>query len=262
MIHLYGFILGLAIVIGVYLIQLQAKKQNINLPGFDYLIWVVLLGGVIGARVYHVITDYYLYQDAFWDIFKIWQGGLGIIGAVIGGVIAVWGWLKINKSNQIFGWLKINKINKQLNLLTILDLAVFGLPVAQAIGRWGNFFNQELYGLPTSLPWGIYIDFINRLPGYENFSHFHPLFFYEMVLMLVFAGLVWWMVRQERFSGFSIGSGKWFLFYIFYYSFIRFWLDFIRIDKMQFFNTGLCINQVFLIIVMIIMGRYWFRKKQ
>ncbi|MBU2543067.1 prolipoprotein diacylglyceryl transferase, partial [Patescibacteria group bacterium] len=96
MIHLYGFILGLAIAIGIHLVTLQAKRQTINIPGLSNLVWVGLLGGILGARIYHVITDYNLYQHAFWDIFKIWQGGLSIIGAIMGGMIAIWSWTKIN----------------------------------------------------------------------------------------------------------------------------------------------------------------------
>ena len=258
MIHLYGFILGLAIVIGIHLVTLQAKRQTINIPGLSNLVWVGLLGGILGARIYHVITDYNLYQHAFWDIFKIWQGGLSIIGAIMGGMIAIWSWTKINHLHQPNHHPHPN--HHQLSFKKILDLAVFGLPVAQAIGRLGNFINQELYGLPTTLPWGIYIQPLNRLPSYENFSHFHPLFLYEMIFMLVFAGGVWVLAKSKRFSGFSIGSGKLFFSYIFYYSFIRFWLDFIRIDKTHFLSTNFSINQIFLIILMMGVGSYWIIK--
>lgn len=250
MIHFYGFILGIAIVVGIYLVEFQAKKQKIELVGFNNLIWVVLIGGILGARVHHVITDYHLYQNSWLGIFKIWQGGLSIIGAVMGGVIAIGGWLRVVKRGG------------KLNLSTILDLSVFGLPVAQAIGRWGNFVNQELYGLPTNLPWGTYIQLSNRLPGFEIYSHFHPLFFYEMFLMLSFAGVVWFGQNFKLFSGFTIGSGRWFVFYVFYYSFIRFWLDFIRIDKIHFLSTVFSENQVLLLIVMIIICSYWIMKKQ
>lgn len=175
---------------------------------------------------------------------------MSIIGGVMGGVLSTW------------GFLKFHPLGKKINLIIILDLSVFGLPVAQAIGRWGNFFNQELYGQPTQLPWGIYIEPTNRLIGYEQFSYFHPLFAYEMLLLLLFAGVVWINQRKQLVSGFGVGSGKLFFSYIFYYSFIRFCLDFIRIDKTHFFNTNLGFNQVFLLILMLIVGSYWLRKKQ
>jgi phosphatidylglycerol---prolipoprotein diacylglyceryl transferase len=249
MIHLYGLTLGLAIVIGIWLIEYQAKKQKIFLNNFYGLVWSILGGGILGARAYYVITNFYFYQDRLWDIFKIWQGGSSIIGGVIGGVVAAWIWLKINRSQS------------QIKLLTLLDVAVFGLPIAQSLGRWGNFVNQELYGLPTKLPWGIYIDSVNRLSGYEAFSYFHPLFLYESILMLVFALVVWIKQNNQKFSGFTIGSGRLFISYIFYYSFIRFWLDFIRIDKTHVFGTVLGKNQFFLILVMTIMSLLWFKKR-
>jgi len=276
MIHLYGFVIGIAIVVGLWLMEIQAKKHQgeegewrsqrsqpglwqsqrrcpgvqISSDNFYKLSWVILLGGIIGARFYHVATDFHLYQNQLLDIFKVWQGGMSIIGGVMGGVLSAW----------VF--LKFSSLGKKINLATILDLSVFGLPVAQAIGRWGNFFNQELYGMPTQLPWKIYIEPINRLIGYENFSYFQPLFFYEMILMLLFAGVVWVSDYRQSLSGFSIGSGKLFSLYVFYYSFIRFCLDFIRIDKTQFLNTILGFNQVFLIMVMIITASFWLKKKQ
>ncbi|MBT4358893.1 MAG: prolipoprotein diacylglyceryl transferase, partial [Candidatus Pacebacteria bacterium] len=154
-----------------------------------------------------------------------------------------------------------SSLGKKINLAMILDLSVFGLPVAQAIGRCGNFFNQELYGLPTQLPWKIYIEPAYRLIGYEQFSYFQPLFLYEMILMLLFAGGVWWGQKQSWLSGFSIGSGRLFYLYIYYYSFIRFWLDFIRIDKTHFFNTNLGLNQAFLLLVMVITICFLRKKK-
>lgn len=249
MIHPYGLVIGIAIVIGLWLMEIQAKKHQVNSNDFYQLSWVILLGGIVGARLYHVITDFNLYQNQLLDIFKIWQGGMSIIGGVMGGVFSTW----------LF--LKLHHLGKKVNLVTILDLSIFGLPVAQAIGRWGNFFNQELYGTPTQLPWKIYIEPVNRLIGYEHFSYFQPLFFYEMILMLLFAGVVWMIHHRQLFSGFSIGSGKLFSLYIFYYSFIRFCLDFIRIDKTQFLNTIWGLNQVLLIIVMIITVSFWLRKK-
>ena len=250
MIHPYGLIIGIAIVVGLWLVEIQAKRHQINLADLHQLFWVLLLGGVLGARFYHVMVEFSYYQNQLWDVFKIWQGGMSIIGGIMGGVLLA------------RKFLKFHPLGKRINLITVLDLAVFGLPVAQAIGRWGNFFNQELYGLPTQIPWGIYIEPANRLIGYEHFSYFHPLFFYEMILMLLFAGWVWLNHYKQLVSGFSIGSGKLFILYVFYYSFIRFCLDFIRLDKTHFFNTNLGFNQVFLLLLMIMIGGYQLIKKR
>lgn len=250
MIHLYGLMIGIATVVGLWLVEAQAKKHQVKLADFYQIFWVLLLGGVVGARLYHVVVEFSLYQNQLWNILKIWQGGMSIIGGIAGGTISAW----------VF--LKLHPLGKKINLITVLDLSVFGLPVAQAIGRWGNFFNQELYGQPTQLPWGIYIDPLHRLIGYEQFSHFHPLFFYEMILMLLFAGGVWINHKQQLVSGFSVGSGKPFILYVFYYSFIRFCLDFIRIDKMHFFNTILGINQILLLIAMCFSGFYLYKKNE
>lgn len=248
MIHPYGLVIGIAIVMGLWLMEIQAKKQHLKADDFYSLSWVILLGGIIGARLYHVIMEFNLYQDQLWQILKVWQGGMSIIGGVMGGVLSLW------------AFLKLHYLGKKVKFLAILDLSIFGLPVAQAIGRWGNYFNQELYGTPTQLPWKIYIEPAFRLMGYEQWSYFHPLFFYEMILMLLFAGVVWWGQKMTWFSGFSSGSGKLFLSYVFYYSFIRFWLDFIRIDKTQFLNTNLGLNQVILLIIMAVIGIYGIRK--
>jgi len=115
--------------------------------------------------------------------------------------------------------------------------------------------------MPTQLPWKIYIEPAYRLVGYEQFSYFQPLFFYEMILMLLFAVGVWLNHYRQLISGYSVGSGKLFLLYVFYYSFIRFWLDFIRIDKTHFFNTNLGLNQVFLIMVMMTISIHCFRQR-
>lgn len=249
MIHLYGVMIGLGIVIGLWLVEIPLKKNKASLDDFYKLFWLSLIGGLIGARGWHVMTDFSYYQHQWGDVFKVWNGGMSIIGGVLGGVLTAW--LII----------KFFDLGKKINFKLTLDALVFGLPVAQAIGRWGNYFNQELYGQPTQLPWGIYIDPAHRLIGYEQFSHFHPLFLYEMGLMLLFAGGVWMNQRRQFVSGFSIGSGKLFYLYIFYYSFIRFWLDFIRIDKTQFIDTNLGINQFFLIFIMLGSG-YWLSKKR
>jgi phosphatidylglycerol:prolipoprotein diacylglycerol transferase len=260
-VHLYGLILGIAIVVGIWLGEKKALDYQISSQSWWQLASSAMIGGVIGARLYHVATAWSLYKNNLLEILYLYNGGLSIIGAVLGGLLAVWLFIFLSQQSLI----KFSLDKKKLTFKQVLDLSVFGLPFAQAIGRWGNFVNQELYGLPTNLPWGIYIEPTKRLVGFEGWSYFHPLFLYESLLMFVFGLLVWRLeikIRQRQklpaifgwFSGLKVGSGNWFIFYIFYYSIIRFLLDFIRIDKAQFLSTPLGINQLFLLTVAMVIA--------
>lgn len=241
--HLYGLILGVAIWAAILLVEKKAQQYHFSVSVFWLLVVWEFVTGIIGARLYHVGTDFALYKNHLWQIFFIWQGGLSILGAVLGGAIGLWLYVKLH--------------NKQrLDWRAFIDLSVFGIPFGQAIGRLGNYFNQELYGAPTTLPWGIYIDPAHRIPGYINFSHFHPLFFYELILMFGFGVWVWWADHQKKLT---IGSGQLFFTYLIYYMFIRFWLDFLRIDKVYFASTIFSLNQVILFISFVGVSTWWFK---
>lgn len=243
--HPYGVIVGLAIVVGLLLVEyrtklfLGAKWSSKVEQSFWLLGGIVLVSGVIGARVWHVATDWYLYQDSLFDIFKIWNGGLSILGAIVGGAVGLFWWFRFTKETSIpwQAW---------------LDLAVFGLPFAQAIGRFANYLNQELYGLPTHVPWGIEIE------G----TRYHPLWAYEALLMLLFGGGIWLIDRRESVWGTTlrIGRGYYFIAYLMYYSFIRFWLDFWRLDKAMSGVPGLGINQLVLLSIMSLSGIWLLRR--
>ena len=127
-----------------------------------------MIGGIIGARLYHVITDYQLFEGHPERIVQIWKGGLGIWGAVIGGAVAVW----------------IVGRRRGLVFADIADSIVPGLAFAQAIGRWGNWFNQELFGGPSTLPWAVEIDRAHRPAGYAQYATFQPTFLYESLWCL------------------------------------------------------------------------------
>lgn len=236
--HAYGLIIGVATLLGVLAVEYQARRHGVTEAQFWGRLWVPLLGGIIGARLWHVATDWWLYQSNFLAIFFIWNGGMSILGAVLGAMLALWAY-------QIWR-------PAQVSLATWADLSIFGLPVAQAIGRWGNYFNQELYGLPSSLPWAITIDASNRVAQYAQLSSYHPLFLYEMIFTAGFA--VWLWVKGK--AHFKIGTGKLFELYILYYSVVRFCLDFLRVEKPQlWYNLG--VNQVILLLVIgILLTRY------
>jgi phosphatidylglycerol:prolipoprotein diacylglycerol transferase len=218
-VHWYGILIVTGILAAAYLSTYTAKLwgEDPQLV-WDALVWCVFLG-VVGARLYHVLTvtpsmgvDRWYYFRNPLKIFATWEGGLGIYGAVAGGALGLY--IVIKRAGR--------------NIWTWTDITTPGLILAQAIGRWGNFVNQELYGRPTNLPWGIYIDPLHRLPGYEMYERFHPTFFYESVwnlttcLVLVY---LTWRYRDRLVPGVIT------CLYFISYSMIRFLLEFIRLDS-------------------------------
>jgi phosphatidylglycerol:prolipoprotein diacylglycerol transferase len=201
------------------------------------LIWVVL-AGVVGARIYHVLTPSpstglsvaeYI-KDPI-NFIAIWRPGLGVPGALIGGGLAAFFYAR--KAGMDF-WVWA-------------DLIVPGVALGQAIGRWGNFFNQELYGKPTDLPWAVTIRPENRVPGYEEYSHFHPMFLYEMLMNLAILGGLMWIERrfQER-----LRTGDLFGLYFVLYFTGRFFLEFLKLDAPEF-GSGFTIAQALAVVVVI-----------
>ncbi len=231
-IHVYGIILMLGAVAGATLASYEAKRRGEN-PDlvWDGLLWA-LIGGVIGARVWHILTPpqsmiemgittrYYLTHPL--DAIAIWKGGLGIPGAVLGGMLGMW--LFTRRNGLRFGlW---------------ADIAAPGLALGQAIGRWGNFVNQELYGAPTDLPWAIHIDPQYRLPGFEQYTTYHPLFLYESLWNLLNMAALLFIARRFRDR---LRAGDVFLAYLIIYPVGRFFLEFLRLDISPV--SGLNVNQ-------------------
>lgn len=242
-IYFYGILITLGVVAAAFLGQAEAKRRGMN-PEFiwDALFWVVL-AGIVGARIWHILTPppsmvaqgittkWYLMHPL--DMINIRNGGLGIPGAVIGGALALWIYCR----------------RKKISFLIFADTVAPGVALAQAIGRWGNFFNQELYGLPTNLPWKIYIDPLHRVAGYQNYDYFTPLFYYESVWNVIVMTLLLWLAR--RFSNW-LKPGDIFIMYMILYSVGRFSLEFLRLDAAQV--GGINFNQTFVIIVAVVAG--------
>ena len=216
---------GLMIALGVIAAARFADRRWLERGGVKgevgrLAIWAVP-AGILGARLYHVITDYELYTKHPWKAFAVWDGGLGIPGGIAAGMMC--GLVIARRRN--------------LAIPALLDSIAPALPLAQAIGRWGNWFNQELFGRPSTLPWAVRIDLAQRPAGLENYASFQPTFLYESVWNLAVIGLVLFIERQRW-----LRSGRLFAVYVGGYAFGRFFIERMRID---FAHTvaGLRVNE-------------------
>jgi len=243
----YGIILMLGAVAGAWLASREAKRRGHNPEIVWDLLTFLLIGGIIGARLWHILTPppsseitagWYLTHPL--DALNIRKGGLGIPGAVIGGLIALYFYTRKHK----------------LNFAEWADISAPSVALGQAIGRWGNFVNQELYGGPTSLPWGITIDGDNRVDRYRDLNlfpvettRFHPLFLYESLWNLGNMFLLIWISR--RFPD-RLKDGDLFLVYLVVYPIGRFLLDFLRVDASLV--GGININQTVMAVVAVLAG--------
>ncbi|MEJ5308541.1 MAG: prolipoprotein diacylglyceryl transferase [Anaerolineae bacterium] len=223
-VHWYGVLIVTGIILGANVAAYLAKKAGKDPETvWDMLILVVVLA-IIGARLYHVFSrpsggllgwDYYKQNPL--EALYIWNGGLGIYGAIIGGALGV----------LIFSW------RKKLRPLQWLDFAAPGMAIGQSIGRWGNFVNIELYGPPTTLPWGLRVPLMYRIPPYNDLSTypettlFHPTFLYESLLALALCLLLLWIA--VRFSH-KLQEGDLLVSYLMGYAVIRFFTEMLRPD--------------------------------
>ncbi|CAB4891675.1 MAG: prolipoprotein diacylglyceryl transferase [Actinobacteria bacterium] len=209
---------ALAIILGIVAAVWIGNRRYVargGTPGTitDLAVWAVPFG-IVGGRLYHVITDNQLYfgpgGSGIMGALKIWDGGLGIWGAIALGTLGAW----------------IGAKRKGVSLLPVADAVAPGVAVAQALGRIGNYFNQELFGSPTNLPWGLEIDAAHRPSGYGEFTTFHPTFLYEALWMLGVALILVWADKR-----FNLGHGRVFALYIVLYCVGRFWIEALRIDS-------------------------------
>jgi phosphatidylglycerol---prolipoprotein diacylglyceryl transferase len=227
----YGLLMASAVLIGSFIASQEVERRGQNADDFwDMLFWV-LIPAFIGARLYYVFIQsprtaegFGRYLENPLEIFKVWTGGIHIFGAFIFGGLALWLYTRI----------------RRLPPLVFLDATALALPLAQAIGRWGNFINQELYGPPTTLPWGLRIDRQHRIPPYNDLTQypdtvrFHPLFLYESLWNFLGFGLIFWISR--RFKA-QLKDGDIALLYLIWYPLGRFFIEFLRTDSWFFPGT-------------------------
>jgi phosphatidylglycerol:prolipoprotein diacylglycerol transferase len=213
----YGLLITAALVIGITLAQRLAQGRGVDPEKIDELaIWLVL-GALPGARLYYVAFEWERYADQPLSAFAIWQGGIAIHGAILGGMIAAFLFASCHK----------------LPFWQLADIVAPALVLGQAIGRWGNFFNSEAFGRPTDLPWKLYIPPAQRPPGLADVAYYHPTFLYESLWNLgVFAlvlGLFVWGLRHPG----RLKVGTIFLVYFAAYSLGRLWIEGLRLDSLM-----------------------------
>lgn len=213
----YGLLITGALLLGITLAQRLAQRRGLDPEKIgDLAVWLVL-GALPGARLYYVAFEWDRYADRPLDALAIWQGGIAIHGAILGGAIAA---LLFARRNRLPFW-------------QLADVVAPALVLGQAIGRWGNFFNSEAFGSPTNLPWKLYIPPFQRPPGLADVAYYHPTFLYESLWNLgVFAlvlGLFWWGLRHPG----RLKSGTVFLVYFAAYSLGRLWIEGLRTDSLM-----------------------------
>jgi phosphatidylglycerol---prolipoprotein diacylglyceryl transferase len=243
-IYWYGIIIMTAALVGGTIASFEAKRRGENEEHIWNMLMLVIVLGIVGARLYHVFSSpagsnlgWAYYREHPGAIFEIWNGGLGIYGAVVGGLLGI----------------LLYTYRARLNLLRYLDIGAPALLVGQAIGRWGNFVNQELYGPPTTLPWGIPIDEYHRIPPFNDLSQyplttrFHPDFLYESLWNLVGFGLM--LMLGRKFSN-RLEDGDLFLIYLIWYPLGRIWVESLRPDAWTIgaIPTAQIVSAVFIVI--------------
>ena len=213
----YGLMIAIGVIAAVRIAGRRAENKGVGTTEdiSSIAMWAVP-AGVLGGRAYHVLTDYQRFQGHWFDAVKIWQGGLGIWGGVAAGVAVGW-WCARRRG---------------LDAWWIISCAAPAIAIAQALGRWGNWFNQELFGQPTTLPWALKVSGnIAEKAGYTAGTTFHPTFLYESVGCVV---LAWLLIRLE--GRIAPARGRLFAWYVAGYTVLRFGTESLRIDASH--NVG------------------------
>ena len=209
-IHFYGILIAVGVIVAIVVSKNRYERFGGSGQLFESVaIWAILIG-FLGARAGYVFTHTHRFEGRPWAVFFIWEGGLALYGGLFFGALTV-----IYLMNKRGG-----------DAFAFGDAAAIGVPLAQAIGRWGNYFNQELFGTPSELPWAIVIDPAHRPDGYEQFETFHPTFLYESIWNALI--LVPVILRLEKRG--KLANGASFGVYIVMYSFIRFSMELLRTD--------------------------------
>ena len=259
----YGLLIALSVLIGLNLSNNLAKQRGIKKGLISDLMPLLVLSSVIGARIYYVTFEWRNYSGVnFWSsinlfslsipipsAFEIWGGGIAIHGALIAGTISVILFCRFRKQP----------------LWDVLDVLLPSVALGQAIGRWGNFFNNEAFGLPTSLPWKLFIPYIYRPSIFSNASYFHPTFLYESIWNLLIFSLLIALFKRDRRRLIRLPSGAITCIYLITYSLGRLWIEALRIDPLclgalpPFCEGGIRVAQIMSILFFLTgsIGLWW-----
>ena len=214
-IYYYGVILAIAIFCGAVLSSRFGRKYfGLNEDTIINLVPYLIIFGIIGARLYYCFLDFNFYLRFPTEIFALRHGGISIHGAILGGAIGLFIYAKRHK----------------IPAVKLADVVSLVLPLSQAIGRWGNFFNSEAYGLPTSLPWKLYIAPQFRQAPYLDYEYYHPAFLYESLLDLIIFGILYYLTRSRLIKK----DGQLTLIYLILYSVVRILVETVRIDSVRY----------------------------
>jgi prolipoprotein diacylglyceryl transferase len=208
-IHYYGILIGIGALLAIALGRRRWAALGGDPDQVDRVGFVAVLAGLLGGRLGYVITHSGDFAERPWAVLFLWEGGLALFGGLtIGILVGLWQARRLG-----------------MPLPAAVDAILPGLPLAQAIGRWGNYFNQELYGTPTDVPWALEVDPAFRVEPYTDFATFHPTFLYESLLNLLLVGVLVWLGRQGRLRQGSLAFA-----YLAGYGFIRFFVELLRTD--------------------------------
>jgi prolipoprotein diacylglyceryl transferase len=237
--HAYGLLYAVAVVVAVLVCRRRWEQVGGKAELVDEVALWGFPAGLIGGRLYHVITSWNEVPHTWWGPFAVWKGGLGIWGGIFLGVLV--------------GLWRVRR--RGANVALFMDAGAPALLVAQAIGRIGNWFNQELFGKPTTLPWGLKIDPEHRPEQYANVAAFQPMFLYELIWNLALAAFLVWLGRRRKIRPPGI-----FALYVTGYSLFRIFAEVMRVDPAHHF-FGLRLN-LFVAIGLTIVGFVWFLRTQ
>ena len=250
----YGLLIALAVLIGLNLSSWLAKQRNLESGLISDLLPILVLASIIGARLYYVAFEWRSYQNSWWDLFAIWQGGIAIHGALIGGTISLVLFCR---------WRKVS-------FWDLLDVLVPSVILGQTIGRWGNFFNSEAFGVPTQLPWKLFIPYLSRPQIFADSEFFHPTFLYESLWNLVVFIVLMTLFQWGRSGRISLPAGALSCVYLLCYSLGRVWIEGLRIDPLclggvpPFCDGGLRIAQLMSLSLLLLagFGLFWLYGKR
>jgi prolipoprotein diacylglyceryl transferase len=239
--RMYGVLIAIGAYVGLRLAVSRFEKLGGDPELAERALLVGLVFGLLGARIGYVIPRFGDFLTRPQDILAIWQGGLTIFGGLFFGTLGAVVYMR----------------RKRMDVPAMLTAVAPALPLAQAIGRWGNYFNQELYGRPTDLPWALEVEERFRRPGYEAFGTFHPTFLYESLWNLTLVGVLLWIDRRA-----TLKKGSLIFVYLIGYGVGRGWIEALRIDTVERY-LGLSRNNwiALLIIVVGVVGLWWWERR-